>query len=60
MSAGIEHEEFCLPRPDEDRPRIESYRGERSNEHGVVVARPLVQRCLDCGAQTVDGQMVRA
>lgn len=54
----LRHLDFCLPRPGASEPRVESYRVERSNQAGVVVGRPLVVRCVECGAQTVDGQPV--
>lgn len=47
----IAHEEFCLPRPDEDGPRIESYSATGDDVNG----RPRtlnVTRCVECGAAT--------
>lgn len=53
------HERFCLPRPGETAPRIETYTAERTGSDGVtVLSRPLVTRCIECGAETVDGTPV--
>lgn len=52
---NISHAPFCTVQPGESGPRIESFRAERSDEHGVVVARPRVNRCMDCGEQTIEG-----
>lgn len=59
MSAALNHEPYCLPRPGETEPRIDTFRSERTNDTGHVIARPHVQRCLECAAQTVDGQPVQ-
>lgn len=56
MITTIKHEEFCLPRPGEPEPRIETFPAERYAADGVtVVSRPRVTRCCECGAQVVDG-----
>lgn len=53
------HERFCLPRPGETAVRIETYTAERTAGDGVtVIARPVVVRCIECGAETVDGTPV--
>lgn len=53
---AIRHEPFCLPRPGNDEPRIETFRTERYGEDGItVIARPTVTRCVECGEQTVEG-----
>ena len=47
----VRHEDFCLPRPGESKPRIESYvhmgddpaSGRSAPTHDVT-------RCLECGA----------
>jgi hypothetical protein len=49
----IQHAAFCLPRVGETEPRIETYRAERTDGNGVVVARPRIERCIECGEQTV-------
>ncbi len=51
----LEHEKYCLPRPGEGGPRIESFRAERTDQEGNVTSRPLVIRCLECGSQVVQG-----
>ena len=54
MTGIIRHLEWC-----NDPERTESFRAERYGEDGMVlVARPRVDRCVQCGAQTVDGQPV--
>lgn len=55
MTETLRHEDFCQPRPGDTRARVESYRAERTNETGVVTSRPLVTRCIECGAQVVEG-----
>lgn len=55
MSGPIQHASFCMAQPGEPGPRIESFRGERTDDTGFVTARPLVTRCLECGEQTVEG-----
>jgi hypothetical protein len=51
----LTHEDFCTPSVGEPGPRIESYRAERTNDRGHVTSRPLVTRCIECGAQEVQG-----
>lgn len=55
LSAQITHAPYCLPRPGESGPRIESFRAERTNDVGQVVARPRVVRCVECAEQIVQG-----
>lgn len=51
VTAKVRHEDFCLPRPGEQKPRIESYvhmgddpaSGRSAPTHDVT-------RCLECGA----------
>jgi len=53
---AVEHEPFCLPRPGELEPRMESYRLPRYADNGAtVVGHAVIQRCVECGAQTVRG-----
>ncbi len=53
------HERYCLPRPGETEPRTETYTTNRTGSDGVtVIARPVVVRCIECGAETVDGTPV--
>lgn len=49
----IRHEEFCLPRPGMDEPRIESY-VHTDDDPKTGLSRPThdVSRCLECGAAT--------
>ncbi len=54
-SSGILHAPFCQAQPGEPGPRIESFRAERTNENGLVISRPAVTRCVECGEQTVTG-----
>ncbi len=57
--SNIRHETFCPPRPGATAPRIETYTAERTGSDGVsVTSRPVVVRCIECGAQTVDGTPV--
>ncbi len=55
-TTAIEHESYCLPRPGEDEPRIETFRAARTGQDGITVtSRPVVTRCVECGSQTVTG-----
>lgn len=47
----IRHEEFCLPRPNETRPRIEQYQY-LDDDPKSGRSRPTfdVVRCIECGA----------
>jgi hypothetical protein len=50
MTDTLTHEDFCLPRPGETAPRIETYRAEQSGpDTGAVINRPLVTRCVEGG-----------
>lgn len=51
----IRHEEFCLPRPGEDGPRVESY-SHLGDDPTTGRSRPIarVTRCLECGATHYD------
>jgi len=56
MTATIEHEPFCLPRPGESEPRIESFPVTRYGSDGYPTgSRATVTRCQECGAQTLVG-----
>ncbi len=55
MTDSIQHEQWCQPQMGEPGPRIESFRSERTNDSGHVIARPVVTRCIECGEQTVTG-----
>ncbi len=46
----LAHELFCLPRPDEDGPRIESYTASGSLTPDGRERKWLVTRCQECGA----------
>lgn len=53
--AELEHEPFCLPRPDEKKLRIESFKVTRYGPDGAaLLAQPTVTRCVECGAQVVE------
>ena len=47
----IRHEEFCLPRPGADEPRVESY-SPLGDDLATGRSRPVavVTRCVECGA----------
>jgi hypothetical protein len=49
----IRHEEFCMPRPGAQAPRIESYIA-LADDPQTGRSRPThdVSRCLECGAAT--------
>jgi len=51
----IRHEEFCLPRPGEDEPRLETY-PYLADDLATGRARPVAQvtRCIECGATHYD------
>jgi len=51
----IRHEEFCLPRPGEDGPRVESY-SYLEDDLKSGRSRPVAQvtRCIECGATQYD------
>lgn len=51
----IQHMHWCGPTGDRQEVRIETFRAERTDTNGVVIARPRVSRCLECGEQTVQG-----
>jgi len=56
MTTQLRHEPFCLPRPGNAEPRVETFHAERWNDAGtVVVSRPVVTRCVECGTQEVEG-----
>lgn len=44
------HERFCLPRPDEEAPRIEGFVAYVDGPNGFSVPHTFVTRCLECGA----------
>ena len=52
-TSTIEHQRYCLPRPGEQEPRTETFTAERYGPDGTVTSRPTVERCIECGAQTV-------
>lgn len=47
----VRHEEFCLPRPELDEPRLESY-AYLGDDPKTGRSRPIAQvtRCMECGA----------
>ena len=51
----IRHEEFCLPRPGSDEPRVESY-PYLADDAATGRSRPVavVTRCQECGATQYD------
>lgn len=55
-AATLEHKKFCLPRPDEDAPRIETYPLPRYKQDGITLDHKVtVVRCTECGVATYDG-----
>lgn len=49
----VRHEEFCLPRPGEQEPRMETYPHMGDDpETGRSAPTHDVTRCLECGAAT--------
>ena len=54
---SFKHEEFCLPRPGEDGPRMETYRQPKYAADGITQAGTVeVCRCIECGAACYDGR----
>jgi len=53
---AVKHEPFCLPRPGETEPRMETFLTTRYDPDGVtVIARLRCTRCQECGAQEIRG-----
>jgi hypothetical protein len=49
----VRHEEFCLPRPGSDAPRVEQFAAMSDDpKTGKSTATHTVTRCLECGAAT--------
>lgn len=60
-TTALEHQTYCLPRPGNDAPRVESYRLPRWSDDGVTqVGSVTVVRCTECGRATYDGVLDRA
>lgn len=53
----IRHEEFCLPRPGADGPRVESY-PYLADDLATGRSRPvaMVTRCIECGATSYENK----
>jgi hypothetical protein len=51
VAPKLRHEEFCLPRPDAEEPRVETFRS-FTDDPATGRSRPThtVHRCLECGA----------
>ncbi len=50
---GVRHEEFCLPRPEEIEPRLETFPYLQDNPTtGRSTKTHTVTRCLECGASS--------
>ena len=47
---SVRHEEFCLPRPGEDKPRIEGFVAYEDTTAGRSRPAMDVTRCIECGA----------
>lgn len=48
--AAVQHEHFCLPRPDSKEPRLEGYVSYEDDAAGKSRPAAFVTRCLECGA----------
>ncbi len=56
-ATALTHEPFCLSRPGEDAPRIETYHAPKYVADGITPAgSTVVERCQECGATLYDGQ----
>lgn len=53
--SAVDHEPFCTSRPGQLEPRMESYRLPRYSDDGKVTGQASIDRCIECGAQTVQG-----
>jgi len=52
----LKHEDFCLPRPGLDEPRVESYYATSYADDGITIAGNIrVVRCCECAAASYDG-----
>ena len=50
------HAAFCMSRPGEDAPRIETWRAPKYGKDGITPAGSvLICRCTECGNATYDG-----
>jgi hypothetical protein len=49
---NLRHEEFCLPRPGADKPRVEGFLAYTDDPAGLSRPAMFVTRCLECGAAT--------
>lgn len=49
------HEPWCLPRPGEKEPRIESYRAQKTGPDGSPAGSVAVRRCQECAVSLYDG-----
>ncbi len=47
---SVRHEEFCLPRPGEQEPRIEGFMSYEDDPAGRSRPVAFVTRCIECGA----------
>jgi hypothetical protein len=55
----LEHHDYCLPRPGESDPRIESYTHNITDHTGNRIVRVAsLTRCVECGCMTVDGKAI--
>lgn len=50
----VRHEHFCLPRPDQEAPRIEGFVAYVDTDAGRSEPALYVTRCLECGAATYE------
>ncbi len=54
---ALRHEEFCLPRPGAQEPRVEGFVAYADDaESGRSRPAAFVTRCLECGAAKYDPQ----
>lgn len=46
----ISHEHYCMPRPGQEHPRIESFNATRVDRNGADAGSVRVTRCIECGS----------
>lgn len=50
----VVHEVFCLPRPNQDAPRLEGFISYEDDVNGRSRPAAYVTRCVECGAATYE------
>ncbi len=54
-TSALIHEPFCLPRPGNDAPRIETWRATKTGPDGAPAGSVRIERCTECGSALYDG-----